>query len=269
MVQKRSLSSKIFPARSLENPQILHCLGGAQVQAIESKYDTYNRELGQTWCFETILNGTGYLIHNGKKYTLHKGDTYITSPFSTYKYYPDDNDLWEKLFIEVEGSFIDSLGQVYNLHINPAHSTPIAMPLIDKLQKILSSSTQESFAKNFPMVLHRLCSCFTEQQSSTEYKMCDYLEHKITEPFQLDKMAEEFNYSKNYLVRVFKKKHQTTPYKYLLNKRIEQACWALANTNIELKNLAKRFQFADTKHLSSTIKRVTGKSPIQWRNNPM
>jgi len=265
MTIKQSTPSKIYPARSLANPSILHCLGGAQVQAIEAKYDTYKKENGKTWCFETVLKGSGYLKHNKKMYSLQKGDTYITSPFALYEYFPDDNDLWEKLFIEVEGSLIDALAQTYNLHNNPVHTVPMAMPLIEQLNSILLSSAQGYFAKHFPLVLHQLCMCFEDIKTTKEYQICDYLDRKVNEPFQLDQMADDLQYSKNYLIKLFKKKYNTTPYKYLLNKRIEQACWALSNTNIELKNIAARLQFSDTKHLSATLKRLTGKSPIQWR----
>ena len=51
--------------RAVDDPQLLQCLGGAQIIASNDKHDHYKRELGRAWCFEAVLSGSGTLIHNG------------------------------------------------------------------------------------------------------------------------------------------------------------------------------------------------------------
>ena len=63
---------------------------------------------------------------------------------------------------------------------------------------------------------------FGESQSLAE-QLRHRLDASIEKTFSLDLLCEEFNYSKNYLIQVFRAQYGVTPYQYYLNGRVEAA----------------------------------------------
>lgn len=54
---------------------------------------------------------------------------------------------------------------------------------------------------------------------------------------------------------------------FLQQKRIEQACRLLINTNDKISEVAEKSGYNDVKFFHTVFKRITGKTPIQYRKN--
>ncbi len=266
MVQNITTRHTLAPRRAVLKPGQLHILGGAaQVRARPHK-DHYIREAGSPWLIEYVVAGSGYISRGSEQFTVSPGDTYVMGPHAESDYRPDNRDPWEKMFVEIEGAFIDSLATAYGLEevmyypqVHVAH----------QLQQLLTllSHRGAHFQRDFPIGLHRLISTLSLSRKQAPQSMGDYLELRVKHAFQLEEMASDFKYSKNHLLRLFKSEYGCTPYEYLLQRRVEQAIWSITHTSLSIKAIAREFQFTDGKHLSSTIKKRTGKSPSEWRQN--
>ena len=253
----------IAPGRHVLGEGQIHILGAARVKARRG-IDRYQRDRGRAWVIEHVIAGAGYLEHGDQQYQAGPGDTYVFSPKHTYYYYPEDRDPWEKIFIEVEGAFIDSLAAAYQLDKQFFYPQTFIQKQLEHCLQLLHHSGAH-MQRDMPIAIHRLISSLCLDENAASANLADFIEAHINRDFVLQDMADHYNISKNQLLRRFKQQHQCSHYEYLLQRRVEQAIWSLKNTSISVKDLAHTLQFSDSKHLSSTLKRRTGKSPREHR----
>lgn len=83
--------------------------------------------------------------------------------------------------------------------------------------------------------------------------------------FNLDNLCDGINYSKNYVIYVFKNKYKVTPYQYFLDKKIDAAKTYLTHTNLSVGNIANTLHYADQQYFSSSFKKAMGCSPLEYR----
>ena len=60
----------------------------------------------------------------------------------------------------------------------------------------------------------------TRNNKSVIEKLVDYIETHIDEDLSLDKIANELNYSKFYIARIFTEETKCTVYKYIQGRRL-------------------------------------------------
>ena len=66
-----------------------------------SVWDKYN--------FEYVLSGKGYIETRDKTYCVGEGDLFFLNKLQQHVYYADRKEPYEKLFLVVSGSLVDSL----------------------------------------------------------------------------------------------------------------------------------------------------------------
>ena len=251
------------PARQALKTGQVRCLGAAHARG-RSGMDRYQRSHGSSWLIEAVIAGYGFVQADGQQQRAQTGDVYVFGPQATGRYRPDDNEPWEKLFIEVEGDLINALADAYSLEQQIMYPQAHVSQQMRSLLQLLSHRGTH-FQRDFPIGLHRLISSIALSQFDKKESMAEFIESQIKHDFQLQDMATHFKYSKNHLLRLFKQEHDCSPYEYLIRKRVEQAIWALTHTSMSVKLIAAELCFSDSKHLSSTLKKRTGKSPREWR----
>lgn len=69
-------------------------------------------------------------------------------------------------------------------------------------------------------------------------KILLYIEKNLDKKLTLDKIAEEFNYSKFYIEKIFKKYTGVTLYKYIRKKRLNEAARKLVQTKQSVIEIA-------------------------------
>ena len=69
-------------------------------------------------------------------------------------------------------------------------------------------------------------------------KIIDYIEEHLEEDLSLDKLAENLNYSKFYIARVFMEKTGTSIYKYIQGRRLTLAAQQLVETKKPIIDIA-------------------------------
>lgn len=79
-------------------------------------------------------------------------------------------------------------------------------------------------------------------------------------------LAAACGLSRSVFMRAFKATTGTTPYQWLLARRIERAKILLATTRVPLADVAARCGFADQSHFTRTFTRAVGKPPRAWRS---
>ena len=94
----------------------------------------------------------------------------------------------------------------------------------------------------------------------------EFMSHHLAEPLSIDLLAREAGVSKFHFLRLFQQATGSTPYRYLLAKRLEVARRLLAETDLAIANVATRCGFPRANHFSTHFTSRFGLSPRAFRH---
>ncbi|SDD34098.1 AraC family transcriptional regulator [Paraburkholderia lycopersici] len=92
-----------------------------------------------------------------------------------------------------------------------------------------------------------------------------FIEANIALPIGLADLASQMGLSEYYFCRSFKQATGTSPYQYLLKKRIEHACACLKRDDMSIQDVAFASGFGDPVQFSKQFRRACGFTPSVYR----
>lgn len=244
-----------------------------------------------------VTEGCARVCLSDKVYTLTPGHMYFIPPFVSHNYECDcrfvhyylhlyeefhlDNDLLNSWVFPVEieaGDFELSLFRRL-CEMNPAlclkKSDPATYDNNPTLIQTLLKNKQWSFCDKLESrgIVLQLLSRFIRRSNYNSVSMKDsrvakvmlYIRQHVHEPIGLDELAERACLSKDHLIRLFKKETGTTPFQYVIQKKIEEAQILLVTENIPVKEIAYRLSFDDYSYFNRLFKKMTGFTPLSYR----
>jgi AraC-like DNA-binding protein len=166
------------------------------------------------------------------------------------------------------------------LAINPEielkNSDPRTYDDFSMLAKNIAQNSQKSFISGLETtgILKQLFSRFLNQatykQEITDKrikKALRYIREHINENIYVNDLAEICGLNHDYFTRSFKKEMQSTPMQYIIRKKIEKAQLLILVTNADsIKDIAYNLSFDSDTHFYRAFKKVTGMSPITYKN---
>lgn len=87
-------------------------------------------------------------------------------------------------------------------------------------------------------------------------KAVDYIETHIDEDLSLDKIADELNYSKFYIARIFNEETGCTIYKYIQGRRLTLAAQKLVETKQPIVEIAYEAHYASQQAFTLAFKQL-------------
>ncbi len=97
-------------------------------------------------------------------------------------------------------------------------------------------------------------------------KAQEYIENNYNEKISVEQLANKFALSKRSLERRFKKATSNTVSEYIHRVKVEAAKINLESSRENVNEVMYKVGYADPKTFRITFKRITGLSPIQYRN---
>jgi transcriptional regulator GlxA family with amidase domain len=97
-------------------------------------------------------------------------------------------------------------------------------------------------------------------------KAQDYIEQNYQEKISVEQLASLFALGRRNLERRFKKATANTVVEYIQRVKIEAAKMSLENSRESVNEVMYNVGYTDTKAFRSTFKRITGLSPMEYRN---
>lgn len=96
-------------------------------------------------------------------------------------------------------------------------------------------------------------------------KVIPYIDEHLTESFDVEDVARFVSLNPQYLMRLFKKATGKSVLGYVVDKRMELAQEMLLKTDWSIEMITDKIGYLSSAHFSQLFKRVTGKSPGQYR----
>ena len=103
------------------------------------------------------------------------------------------------------------------------------------------------------------------QYSSLVQKTVLIIDSDISSDLSLSDLASKQGVSAGYLATVFKKETGKTVFEYIRDKRIDHAMHLLTTTQLQIQTIALYCGIMDVQYFSKIFKKVSGKTPKQYR----
>lgn len=94
-----------------------------------------------------------------------------------------------------------------------------------------------------------------------------YIDLHFKEALTLEQLAENAHMNKYYLSHTFKREYGTSPINYMINKRIEESKYLLAETDLSMSQIAQLLGFSSLSYFSQVFRRTQAITPMEYRQS--
>ena len=220
---------------------------------------------------EYVLDGEGWIEHENKTYHVERDMIYFLPAHTDQKYYADLHSPYVKIFMNVEGEFVDTLVNAYGLECKYTFNGIGLKSPFERIQLLThsgrpSEEIQSSLQGIFVEILSGLSRTYSESQYSDEVLLLKrYLDDNADRIVSAEELSSIIFRSKDYCQKLFAKEFNMTPYEYQLNNKISIAKTYLSNTAMSIGQISEALGYSDQHHFSNMFKSKCGVSPAAWR----
>ena len=94
-----------------------------------------------------------------------------------------------------------------------------------------------------------------------------YIDLHFKEALTLEQLAEDAHMNKYYLSHAFKREYGISPINYMINRRIEESKYLLAETDLSMSQIAQLLGFSSLSYFSQVFRRTQSVSPMEYRHS--
>ncbi len=98
-------------------------------------------------------------------------------------------------------------------------------------------------------------------------RVIEYIEANLAEPISLAMLAELARLSPFHFARAFKQSFMVPPHRYHTGRRIERAKEMLASPTLSITDIALGLGFCETGSFTAAFRRLTGRTPTDYRRS--
>ena len=233
-----------------------------------------SREPAKSYIFEYITSGRGYIqtadeiisVQAGDFCLIRKGERIISSS--------DPKDPYEKMWFHVEGMMLEKAVKMmipYGVYVKSCDVKLAFEEVFALLDSGKSSLDRDGYVKFMNLIFTILTTATQDlyfpvaEARSTAEAVKKYIDNNIYSDMSLEDISEHLGITKMRIIRVFKKKYETTPGQYIINKRVDIAKSLLRNTIMSLADISALLKYANTQHFSNVFKNTVGMTPGAYR----
>lgn len=142
----------------------------------------------------------------------------------------------------------------------------IEYTIFDKMALPLSTLNLSTNFWNSLPVMFNSSVAVENQELITEIK--NYLIKNYNSNITLDDIAQKFNFTPSYIIKMYKRSTGETPMKYVIGMRIATAKQLMHdNPAMEVKQISEYVGYFDQHYFSRIFKSITGVSPSEYRES--
>lgn len=108
---------------------------------------------------------------------------------------------------------------------------------------------------------------YTSQSLKDMETALEFIDEHLDSDLTLETLADVAHMSKTYFCGQFRKLNGISPWEYITIKRVEKAISLIESTNLSRLEIALKCGYNNTSNFYYAFKRVTGKTPGDYKNN--
>ena len=233
----------------------------------------------------------GYAEINGRYLELNPGDLLLVNPGELHTVYSQSGGRLQILVCDYNALIPRQYGRCQELLTNLQDGVERLENLIPKdhpangalagcLQELMAASQQAGPAKELRTVglLYRLIAILFDEgiarrqersanphstQAKTVKSIISYINHQYAEPITIERLAEEVNLNRHYMIRLFRQFTNMTPMEYLIQTRIHASLPLLANNTVTSAGFEVGFN--NVSYYIRTFRKWMGKTPRAYK----
>jgi len=213
-------------------------------------------------------------------YTLQSGTAFICHPNQSFQLYSDiEEDIfsyWLLRFSVIQ--MCDGVPQLYKGQLTPSGDGPLLKcPLTRVLRLLKQVGHSEPFHENmskqqeqlsFHELMVQLLYENTSVEKSSELKLVEetitFMENQFSEPLTVRQLAQKAGIAQHQYTLLFQELTGKKPLEYLNELRIEQSKAWLRNSDMTLREIARRVGFCDEYYFNRRFRQLTGLTPRKY-----
>lgn len=254
----------------------------------DNMYPFYITEYGKTYrnipcyqlrmdspigCAQYVISGSGIIICNQNIYTVQEGDTFLLPEKANQIYYSNPDNQFERIWINFKGELAQTLLDIYNLNGMVVFKNTNTLDIFTEIHEKCKALHNPTEYKNQTSQLFLKLIQFLSDNKKTEKKTNSeieqiraYIDCNITKNIKISDIAQNFSFSQEHIIRIFKKYYGITPHRYILESKIRLAMIMLKTTDMRIDEIAEKLSFSDSHHFSTQFKKVVGYKPSLYRS---
>ncbi len=250
-----------FRVEYVESGKLGDYIRAADYEQIEKSVDVANLEImearyeGERKLMHAVSHG---LLHQAQMIMSHISDAVLeqraAEPLRNAKNYGIVCNTLLRKAVEAGG-------------VHPLHIDRLSDSLARQLEKL---HTVDEVLGMYNKMVHKYCLLVKNHSmqgySQLVQRVILRVETDLTADLSLAAHAEQLNVNASYLSTLFKKEMGVTLTEYVNRQRVEHGIFLLNATDLLIQTIAQYCGMPDVNYFTKTFKKVTGKTPSEYRN---
>ncbi|MDE7310528.1 MAG: AraC family transcriptional regulator [Eubacterium sp.] len=240
------------------------------------------------YLFHYVISGTGTLQATDSegadhKFLIRSGQGFLIFPGQITTYWADEHLPWEYTWIEFDGMHAKEALILSGLSMNNPIYRSSDKTYTEKMMNTMLYIADHPAETDFNLISHlyMFIDCLTRScasktiptgDSMSKYYLewaFDYIDRNFHNGISVADIADSCKIHRNYLCRIFRDHLGISPQEFLITYRMSKAAQLLRTTKLPVKDIGNAVGYPNQLHFSRAFKNVYGKSPKQWRDEPL
>ncbi|KAB2827041.1 MAG: AraC family transcriptional regulator [Paludibacter sp.] len=229
-----------------------------------------------------ITNGNGIFNFGISKQNcfISEGKMFFLMPGVWHSYKPLPNTGWNEYWIGFRGPIIDKIVEEgFFLNRPPVFSIGLNERIVDLYHKAIEIANEEraGYQQALSGIVMHILGLMYYRDKTRDFQDEDLIRkmkkakvimrESIYKNISPEQIALELNISYSGFRRAFREFTGTSPLKYIIELKLNEAKRLLSNTFLTVKEIAYKLNFDNPDYFPVFFKKRTGLTPIEYRNS--
>jgi len=228
-----------------------------------------------------ITNGNGVFTFGNSKQSclITEGKMFFLMPGVWHTYKPLENSGWNEYWIGFKGEIIEKIvKEGFFLNRAPVFNIGMNEEIIDLYYKAIEIAHEErsGFQQALSGIVMNILGLMYYRNQTRDFddeelinkinKAKVIMREDVYKNITAEDIAKNLGISYSGFRRAFKELTGTSPSKYMLELKLNEAKLLLHNTNLPIKEISFNLNFENPDYFPIFFKKRTGKTPSEYRN---
>lgn len=229
-----------------------------------------------------ITNGNGIFTYGNDKQSclISEGKMFFLMPGVWHSYQPLPNTGWNEYWIGFRGPIIDKITEEgFFLNRQPVFTIGLNERIVDLYYKAIEIANEEraGYQQALSGIVMHILGLMYYRDKTRDFQNEDLIRkikkakvimrESLYKSITPEQIALELNISYSGFRRAFREFTGTSPLKYIIELKLNEAKRLLSTTFLSVKEIAYQLNFENPDYFPVFFKKRTGLTPLEYRNS--